>query len=243
MKGLATVNEIKSGVQNPTVAYYYAIAHGAWNGATAMGDTLWWYEIEESMQEREPMWFAFLGHCGAMSQTGSSTFSHAFRKGSLENTVTIGYHGMGSCIGWPDSLVWQDKLFSLVDGGSTFKDAFDRATATYPRIESGVRFVGDENIGKKEEVNGMENVRRIDLWLDKIEDELWKVHGTLKDIDSNVGIEGARITLDDATTTTTIDGEFLFSNIPTGEHTISAACAGYKDTMDPTKPSKVTFMI
>jgi len=241
-KGLATVDEIQSGVHNPYAKYYYAIAHGTSTGATAVGGTLLWRDIEESMLDREPMWFAFLGHCGAMANTGSGSFSHAFRKGTLIDTVTIGYINMGSCSGWVDSLAWQGKLFNLVDEGSTFKDAFDRATVTYPRIESGVKFIGDESIGKKE-VNGM-NVRRIDLWLKKaIEGETWTIHGTLKDIDNNTGIGDATIMLDGATTTTTIDGDFLFGSIPTGQHTLTAACAGYKDTNDPTKPSSVTFVL
>jgi hypothetical protein len=103
------------------------------------------------------MEFAFLGHCGGMDSTGEGTLSYAFRKGSMTDTVTIGYTNMSThgeyC--WPNSLNWQKKLFEKVDTGVTWKEAFDYAQACYPECEGILKFVGDESLTL---IGGTENM-------------------------------------------------------------------------------------
>jgi len=239
-KGLATVGEIKSWVQNPNVAYYYAIAHGGPTSALAMDGNIRSSHIKNCMEYREPMWFAFLGHCDAMEYTTLGSFSDAFRKSSLKNTVTIGYYKMGSCGGFGDSVRWQNKLFSLVDEGSSFKDAFDLATALYPRIESGVRFLGDGKIGK--EVKKME-MKNVNIWLKKISDKEWTVSVLLKDCDTEAPINAAQVRLDENALITNSEGHVYWDHVPAGNHMLKATRSGYEDTGDPEKPSSVTFTL
>ena len=83
-----------------------------------------------------------------MQSTGPGTLSYEFRKGELDDTVTIGYVGMGKCpISMYDTLDWQDTLFSYIDRGYKVKVAFDTANSIYPKISSCVKFVGDTDIG------------------------------------------------------------------------------------------------
>ena len=107
---------------------------------------------------RPPMWFAFIGHCTGMVGTGSGTFSHAFRRGQLVNTVTMGwYNAHTNPDGWAQSLNWQKKLFSKMNTGVTWKNAYNYANAVYPECVSMVRFVGDINMKLRPE-GGEENM-------------------------------------------------------------------------------------
>jgi len=135
-------------VSDPGIQLYYAIAHGSSSRfqADSAGSYYRASATEVDMEDRDPMLFAFIGHCEGMTQTGSGSFSYAFRKGSMTNTVTVGYSGMGSSPGWPDALDWQDCMFEGMDEGRTIRDAFDLACAQYPRIASNVVFVGDPNL-------------------------------------------------------------------------------------------------
>ena len=89
------------------------------------------------------MKLAFLCCCEAMNQTGPGTLSYEFSKGSILNTVIIGYVGMGSCPNWFHSLDWQNFIFERVDKGHTFKKSFDLACAEYPSLSDYVKFVGN----------------------------------------------------------------------------------------------------
>jgi hypothetical protein len=81
-----------------------------------------------------------------MREIEEGTLSHGFRKGEMNNTVTVGYIGMANCSGWSVSLEWQDYMFKEMNNGSTIKESFDLASANYPTIAECVRFVGDENL-------------------------------------------------------------------------------------------------
>jgi PKD repeat protein len=81
-----------------------------------------------------------------MRDTGPGTLSYEFRKGEMQDTVTIGYIGMESCPGWSVSLEWQDYMFYAMNAGNTIKDAFDLACIEYPTIADCVAFVGDTDL-------------------------------------------------------------------------------------------------
>jgi hypothetical protein len=100
---------------------------------------------ESDMRNRGPMLFAFLGHCNAMVETGSNTFSHAFRKGQMVGTVTVGYRGMANHPGWNSALPWQDYKFQRMNEGRTVGE-LDSATLRYPTIGTAVALVGDRNV-------------------------------------------------------------------------------------------------
>jgi len=140
-------------IRKPNVQYFYVIAHsgglptqfsahheGVYYTASRLHDDMLW---------RNPMKLAVLCCCSAMVDTGPGTLSYEFRKGQMEDTVTIGYFNMGNCPGWPyDVYDWQDFMFEKMDDSDsyTMKQAFDLACAQYPSVADYVRFVGDENI-------------------------------------------------------------------------------------------------
>lgn len=135
-------------IQDPSCTYRYALAHGgSTNFQTQQNQYIYAPDIASWLTNRDKMTFAFLGHCGGMCSTGPGTLSNAFRKGSLTNTVTIGYCGMGSDpVCWGQAYNWQGKLFSKVNEGVTWKSAYDYALACYPECANTMRFVGDETL-------------------------------------------------------------------------------------------------
>lgn len=96
------------------------------------------------------MGFAFCGHCHSHVKTGRGTFSHCFRKGRIEGTITVGYYKAEQSEGWRFSYQWQERLFSYLKEGWTFGEAFEEATAEYPEIAEMVRMVGDPNLTLEE---------------------------------------------------------------------------------------------
>jgi hypothetical protein len=145
---LPSPSTISSYVSNQDYELFYELAHGAetyfqadWYGSYYTSTM-----TANDMANREKMRFAFIGSCHGMTTTGPGTFSYEFRKGSLDETVTIGYDHMEECPGWENALDWQDLMFYLMDSGYTIKDAFDQATATYPAIAPAVVFVGDTSM-------------------------------------------------------------------------------------------------
>ena len=147
-----TEAQVMRPVQSNTVALFYELAHG---GSTSFingcpdgdrGETTTAIEIEDWIAEYPKMPFAFIGSCGGMCDTGEGTLSHAFRKGSAEDTATVGYCFEGSCgTCWTYSLDWQNEFFSRMNGGMTVKQAFDGAIGMYAVCEGCIRFAGDEN--------------------------------------------------------------------------------------------------
>lgn len=133
-------------IKDNTCTFRYALAHG---GSTSFKtcDGLWITDdnIASWMANRDKMTFAFLGHCAGMCSTGPGTLSNAFRKGSMTDTVTVGFCDP-TVEGWPQALNWQDKLFAHANTGVTWKAAFDYANACYPECISMMVFVGDETL-------------------------------------------------------------------------------------------------
>jgi hypothetical protein len=141
------------------ISFYYGVAHGSYEGfdlATDTNGTLRCVSADEIEQALPvPIKFAFLASCGAMEKTGCGTSSYAFRKGMMDDTVTIGYAGIGANTteakaAWHDSLSWQDLLFRYITEGDTFYEAFCKANEDYPDVKDYVRFVGDENTSLEE---------------------------------------------------------------------------------------------
>ncbi len=144
-----TTSQIRSYVRNSNTKFYYAIAHGGSSSCSAERKSGYetYYTATKAYQDmanRNAMRFAFLGHCNAMVNTDYSSFSDAFRKGSLVDTITVGYKNMGGSPAWSSSLSWQDSMFYYMDCGMRVYLAFFCATYIYPEITDYVEFVGDE---------------------------------------------------------------------------------------------------
>jgi len=143
--------EISPKVSDSNVKIFYEVAHGGSTRFSAHVSKKYYSahtseaNVEDDMENRAPMSFAFIGSCEGMTNTGDGTFSYEFRKGQITNTVTVGYTGMGNDDGWPKAKQWQDLMFSYMDQGYTIKNAFDLASSAYPTIADAVKFVGDES--------------------------------------------------------------------------------------------------
>ncbi len=151
-----TKSDVEKYVESPTTFLFYEIAHGGstyFKSGCKDGNYEITYvnEIESWINIRgTPMPFTFLASCNGMCDTGPGKLSDAFRKGSDENTVTVGYCGMSSdncSVCWGYSLAWQSALFNYMNHGDTVKIAFDKANAKYPtcRDNNCMRFAGDVN--------------------------------------------------------------------------------------------------
>jgi hypothetical protein len=150
-----TLEKIRNHVKSDQTAMFYEIAHGdyttfnygcvdgIWQGLAAFKVGIWIANFAK-------MPFAFIASCDGMCSLGASSFSYEFRKGSFENTATVGYCGMSGapcedCWGW--SVDWQNALFSYMNQGWTVKAAFEQAGADYPTCAANtcMRFAGDES--------------------------------------------------------------------------------------------------
>jgi hypothetical protein len=144
---LPTEEQIRSHIQSTETAMFYELAHGGyWYFSSSCTDDTYPADIHDWIQCYNPMRFAFIGSCDGMCQTGPNTFSYEFRKGSTDDTVTVGYCGMSTdpCISaWDNSVPWQDALFSYMNAGQTVWDAFNNALADYPMCVDCMRFEGD----------------------------------------------------------------------------------------------------
>ncbi len=142
-----SVVSISQNISNPNVTYLYEIAHG---GSTFFSpnknDYYYSYYVNYEMRDRQPMKFAFIGSCDGMVNIDEGSFSYEFRKGQIQDTITIGYAGMAESPGWSVSLDWQDYMFSKMDEGYTIKESFDLASIQYPTIVEAVVFVGDQEL-------------------------------------------------------------------------------------------------
>jgi hypothetical protein len=148
---LPTMDQVKAHVRSDSTALFYELAHGGYSGIEINcegGSTLLWaFRVGLWMNGRAKMPFAFIGSCSGLCETGPGTFSYEFRKGSVENTVTVGYCFGDVCLTcWEWSIEWQTALFDYMSQGWTVKAAFDQAMADYPvcAADSCVRFLGDE---------------------------------------------------------------------------------------------------
>ncbi len=149
-----TEDQVRGHVQSLETAMFYELAHGGYTSfmSGCIGGSAGEYttaaEIETWITDYPKMPFAFVGSCGGLCETGHGTLSYAFRKGSAEETATVGYCGMAEayCADcWSQSIDWQDALFSYMNQGYAVKDAFDQANADFPMCASSncMRFAGD----------------------------------------------------------------------------------------------------
>jgi hypothetical protein len=152
-----TEEEVQSHIQSKSTAMFYELAHGDSNCFASGCDNgsyeiTWADEIEDWISGYTKMPFTFLGSCEGMCETGDGTLSYEFRKGSTEDTVTVGYCHMdvAPCLTecwWEDAFDWQDTLFECMSDGDTVKDAFDIADSNFPDCGNNecMRFAGDED--------------------------------------------------------------------------------------------------
>jgi hypothetical protein len=107
-------------------------------------------ELREDMKDRPPVKLAIICCCEGMTDTGPGSISYEFRKGQLNDTITIGYTNMNEYAENNGSmwnlLDWQDILFMYINRGYTVKKAFDLACFFHPELENYVKFVGDEDL-------------------------------------------------------------------------------------------------
>ena len=99
-------------------------------------------DVETWLQNKNKKTFVMMYHCNGMCSVGPGSFSYAYRKGSLDKTVTIGKCGAGG----RSSGAWYLSFFDKLDTGATFKEAYDCANADFPYLASHMRFVGDESM-------------------------------------------------------------------------------------------------
>ncbi|GAI17879.1 unnamed protein product, partial [marine sediment metagenome] len=205
---------LQNRIETNRVPFFYVLAHGAHTQFT-LGNEIH-VQVEDIMtwmKNRKKMVFAFVGHCQGMYHVGDRSFSGAYRKGSMEDTVSVGYIGMGNCKGWPDAIPWQHKMFSFIKQGQTFKNAFDMATALYPRIESGVRFVGDEKLKL-----GGENMEVIEMnFVLERKENKYSIFGVVSDKEGEA-ISDALLQLDpdgqsSTSKRTNVKGHYLFQEL------------------------------
>jgi len=133
-----TEGHVRSHIGSDTIAMFYEIAHSLGESTCfasgcdgGLYEITWAAEIEDWITDYTKMPFTFLASCQGMCLTGDGTLSHAFRKGSMENTATVGYCGMWANVDcrddcWPLSLDWQKAFFSYLEDGDTVKEAFDK---------------------------------------------------------------------------------------------------------------------
>jgi hypothetical protein len=154
-----TEAKVQGHIQSNRTAMFYELAHGGSTSFTSgcsggqSGESTTASEIETWIADYCKMPFAFIGSCGGMCSTGNNTLSYEFRKGSTEETTTVGYCGMAGancstyCWYAGYTIPWQTTLFSYMNDGNTVKEAFDEANADYPGCSNYncMRFAGDED--------------------------------------------------------------------------------------------------
>ena len=152
-----TEAKVQGHIQSQSTAMFYELAHGAADRFASGCDNgfyeiTWADEIEDWISSYTKMPFTFLGSCEGMCETGDDTLSYEFRKGSTEDTATVGFCHMdvAPCLTdcwWEDAFNWQDTLFECMSEGDTVRDAFDTADGLFPdcRDNECMRFAGDED--------------------------------------------------------------------------------------------------
>ena len=145
--------KVKSHIQSKTTAMFYELAHGGPEYfKSGCEDCFYEYtyaaEIEDWISDYTKMPFTFLASCEGMCDTNDGTLSYEFRKGSTEDTATVGYCHMDmlpcSDICWMYFIEdWQGAFFEYLNDGHTVKEAFDLANAYRPDCFPCMRFAGD----------------------------------------------------------------------------------------------------
>ena len=152
-------SQIQQHIESDQIALIYEIAHsGSLSTRFASGcidGNLQQYtyasDIEAWITGYPKVPFTFMASCYSMCDTSYGNLSHAFRKGSTEKTVTVGYCDMSldkcwDC--WTYSLDFQDMMFSYMNEGKSVKEAFDLASATYSTCAGNgcILFAGDDDL-------------------------------------------------------------------------------------------------
>ena len=163
---------VEGHIDSSTTALFYELAHGgSYNFLnlntgcpTPVAHHIFASNVETWIADRTKMPFTFIGSCEGMCHTDDGSFSYEFRKGSTDDTVTVGYCHMdwtgnatlgetyscsapGGC--WANAVAWQDDLFNYLNQGDTAQTAFNKACADNPICGDGttcVRFAGDPGL-------------------------------------------------------------------------------------------------
>jgi hypothetical protein len=90
--------KVKSHIQSYETAMFYEVAHGSSDSFTNdCSGTITADEIHNWIADYPKMPFTFIHSCGGMCEVSPGTLSYEFRKGSTEDTVTV-----GTCLGDPN---------------------------------------------------------------------------------------------------------------------------------------------
>jgi hypothetical protein len=164
-----SISQISYFIENESIntEIFYVIAHSGGLSSQFLANEDSYYtasQLHYDMENRKPMKLSILCCCSAMTYTGPGSLSFEFRKGTMNNTVTIGYHCMEYCPNWIQSLDWQDYMFNIIDKGFTVKRAYYRACAKFPAVADYVRFIGDPNLKINQNNTLILNENHIDLF-------------------------------------------------------------------------------
>jgi len=150
---------IQAHISNCETALFYELCHGDSYGFRndCTGDqSITSAEVATWIQDYTKMPFAFIGSCAGLVNTGPGTFSDAFRKGEMTDTVTVGYNHMSYGPGdpwdctdaWSNALAWQTALFGYLSSGWTIEEAYNQACIDYAAANCGtcMKFFGDPDL-------------------------------------------------------------------------------------------------
>jgi hypothetical protein len=158
-----TEAKVKSHISSNSTAVFYELAHGG-SSSFASGcsgglvyEVTTASEIKSWIANYPPMPFSFIGSCGGMCNTGAGSLSHELRKGSSNETASVGYCGMSGtycskyCWHGGYTVSWQDALFKYANQGKTVYQAYLYALADYPACAPTtqgwcMRFAGDSDL-------------------------------------------------------------------------------------------------
>ena len=133
---------VTSYISNPNCTFFYESSHGGpWGFGLNEIESYGYLDVRDSLKDRGPMPFTFLGSCHCLLQTGYNTISYEFTKGKTKGTVCIGYL-------YADNKMhlWQRKFFEVFNlGNKTVQEAFDAANDQY-HLEESTGIVGDSSL-------------------------------------------------------------------------------------------------
>jgi len=148
---MPTTEEYLNFLKSPVYgSFLYEFGHGSsvswYNGH----DWVYASSINAQLQSRkssDPAFnFVFLGHCGALVDTGEGSFAHAFAQGRTSGFAVVGYYNMHEYPdAWSHSRSWQNSLFAALADRLSAGDAFDIACAAFPSVIPAVRIFGDRD--------------------------------------------------------------------------------------------------
>lgn len=219
--GVHTKAHVLNAIGDPETKVVYGIAHG-----THIYSDLWTTtEIVARLAGRDKVIFAFLAHCGSHCYTGSGTLSDVFRKGSMVDTVTVGYCDMASAgcsEAWVHSIQWQNKFFDYMRQGMTCGEAFEESIADFPECEGCMRFCGDENLILK----GGDQVSSVKVTVNLVK-KVSEVELTVQEGSPDFPIMGAVCSFDAKLGITDEGGKYTWNGIIPGTYQLSVTAAGY----------------